>query len=139
VHPGVQSSVPINRLIQVGKAMLFAKTSKFRKYVELMLKNAKVLESEFRKVPNCLQFDGTDSHFIVINVMSGFGITGSEAEKTLENIGIFTNRQIIPGDVNKVYVTSGLRIGTTSATGMGYTPKEFKKNCQDYDKISIQL
>lgn len=86
------------------------------------MENAKVLEKEFIKIPNCLQFGGTDCHFVVINVETGFGITGIEAEKTLENLGIFTNRQVIPGDINKVYVTSGLRIGSTSATGMGYTP-----------------
>ena len=127
VHPGVQSSVPIDRIIQVGKSILFAGTLKFKKYIETIMENAKVLESAFQKIPNCLQFGGTDCHFIVINVKSGFGITGLEAEKTLENLGIFTNRQVIPGECNKVYITSGLRIGTTSATGMGYCPKEFKK------------
>lgn len=127
VHPGTQSSVPMDRIIQIGKAMLFALTPEFNQYIIRIIENAKILECEFKKIPNCLLFGGTDCHFIVIDVLNGFGITGKEAEKILENIGIFTNRQLIPFDTKNPYITSGLRIGATCASATGYDKDDFKK------------
>lgn len=126
VHPGTQSSVPIDRIVQVSESLLFAQTSTFQEYAQRVMDNAKVLADTFAQIPDCLLFNGTDSHFIVINVAKPFSLTGKQAESLLENLGIFTNRQIIPDDTQKVYEASGLRIGTPSATGRGYTPEHFR-------------
>lgn len=126
VHPGTQSSVPISRLIQISMALLFAETEKFKDYAEKVVENAKVLEKKFIEIPNCLLFGGTDSHFIVIDVGSAFNLSGKKAEQILEKCGIFTNRQVVPWEKRNCYETSGLRIGSPSATAMGYIKQDFE-------------
>jgi glycine hydroxymethyltransferase len=126
VHPGTQSSVPISRIVQLSMAFLFAETHEFKNYIQSVVENAQVLKDKFLKMDNCVLFGGTDSHFIVINVLNTFGLTGKEAESILENLGIFTNRQIIPNETRKVYDASGLRIGTPAATARGYDKEDFK-------------
>ena len=126
-HPGVQSSVPINRIVQSTIALLYAQTDDFKRYIHETLESAQILAEAFQQIPKCLMFNGTDSHFIVIDVLNGFGITGKEAEQTLEKINIFTNRQIIPWETKKVYETSGLRIGTQAACARGINKNDFVK------------
>ena len=96
VHPGTQSSIPISRIVQICKALLFVETKKFKNYTKKVLNNSKVLEKKFSEINNAVLFGGTDSHFVVINVRDAFGLSGQEAEKVLEKVGIFTNRQVIP-------------------------------------------
>lgn len=127
VHPGTQSSVPISRLIQVTLTLLFAETDEFKACMNRTIHNAKILEKAFSDVKNCLLFGGTDSHFIVIDTWNSFGLTGKEAENALEEIGIFTNRQIIPWESKKMYEASGLRIGASAATQRGFNESDFKK------------
>lgn len=125
VHPGTQSSVPIDRIIQITKALLFAESDVFKDFELRVMENAKILENYFKNVNNSLLFNGTDSHFIVINVSKAFGLSGKEAENVLESINILTNRQVIPGETMNPYEASGLRIGTTAATERGYSAKDF--------------
>jgi glycine hydroxymethyltransferase len=126
VHPGTQSSVPIDRIVQIAKALLFAESVKFKKYAQSVLDNAKTLEQIFSKLPCCVLFGGTDSHFIVIDVKKAFNLTGKQAEKILEELSIFTNRQVIPWDKNRAYEASGLRIDVVSATARGFSRNDFK-------------
>jgi glycine hydroxymethyltransferase len=130
VHPCTQSSVPIDRIVQITKALLFVESDFFKKFARRVMENAKILEGYFKNINGLLVFNGTDSHFIVINVADVFGISGKEAEKVLENLNILTNRQVIPGDNRGVYETSGLRIGTTAATERGYSNQDFSQIAQ---------
>lgn len=145
VHPGVQSSVPIDRIVQVCKSIIYTQTGEYKQTMRQIKRNAKELEEVFEKIPNCLLFGGTDCHFIVINVADGFGVTGKTAEKLLEDLGIFTNRQVIPNDKNSVYITSGLRIGTVSPTQRGLKENNFREigdiiveSLKNHDSLEIQ-
>ena len=62
--------------------------------------------------------DGTDNHLILIDVRNQ-GITGKEAEKYLDQVGITVNKNAIPFDPEKPNTTSGIRIGTPSCTTRG--------------------
>ena len=145
VHPGTQSSVPIDRIVQVCKSIIYAQTKKYKHIMSQVKRNAKELEKVFRNIPGCILFNGTDCHFIVIDVNEGFGITGKQAESLLENLHIFTNRQVIPNDKNSVYTTSGLRIGTVSPTERGLKESDFKEigeiiidSLKNHDNLEIQ-
>ena len=87
-----------------------------------MLHNAKALASELKAQGFRLISGGTDNHLVLVDVfMGGKGITGKVAEKALEAANITVNKNTIPFDTNKPFVTSGVRIGTPALTtrGMG--------------------
>ena len=77
---------------------------------------------------------GTENHLMLIDVYSSFGLTGKEAEKILENIGISTNKNMIPFDTRKPLDPSGIRIGTPAITTRGFNTKE----CRALAKIMIE-
>ena len=68
--------------------------------------------------------DGTDNHLVLLDV-SGFGLTGRQAESALLDSGIVTNRNSIPRDPNGAWYTSGVRIGTPALTSRGFGAAEF--------------
>ena len=68
--------------------------------------------------------DGTDNHLVLLDV-SGYGLTGRQAESALLDAGIVTNRNSIPRDPNGAWYTSGVRIGTPALTSRGFGAAEF--------------
>ncbi len=94
-----------------GKATI-AKLAKEENFINVQrktLENAKLLATELAKKGYRLVGGGTETHQVVVDVTSK-GLSGSQAEKTLESIGIITNRNYIPTDTGKK--ASGLRLGT---------------------------
>ena len=69
----------------------------------------------------------TDNHLFLLNVLDSFGITGLVAQKKLEEIGITTNKNMIPGDKLSPKETSGLRIGFAAVTTRGCTKEDARK------------
>lgn len=126
VHPGTQSSVPLQRVYQIAQCLIDAGGNSFKKYTKQVLKNIKVLEKEFKQYPNLIITGGTDSHMIIIDTYKIFGITGKRAEELLEEVGILSNRQVVPNENLKPYIASGLRLGTAWTTSRGYKEKEIE-------------
>lgn len=124
VHPGVQSSVPLQRIYQIAQCLIDAGTSEYKKYGRQVLKNIKVFEKIFNKIPGFVVTGGTDSHMIVVNTYDIFHLTGKEAEELLEKVGLMSNRQVVPNEKLKPYISSGLRLGTAWITSRGYKEKE---------------
>ena len=125
---------PLEHVI-AGKAVCFkeAHSPEFVKYVESLMENTKVC-SETLKELGAVATD-TDNHLFLLNVLDSFGITGLEAQKKLEEIGITTNKNMIPGDKLSPKETSGLRIGFAAVTTRGCTKedaKEIAKLIYDY-------
>ena len=122
LFPGVQGG-PLVHII-AAKAVAFGEAlrEEFKVYQRNILKNAKALASEIQEQGLRLVSGGTDNHLVLVDVfMDGKGITGKVAEKALEAANITVNKNTIPFDTNKPFVTSGIRIGTPALTtrGMG--------------------
>lgn len=126
IHPGTQSSVPLIRIYQIAQCLIDASKPWFKSYISRVIKNMKVFEKEFNKYQGLVVTGGSDTHLMVLNTYKIFNLTGKEAEELLEKIGILTNRQVVPGEMLKPYIASGIRLGTSWITARGYTQKETK-------------
>ena len=71
--------------------------------------------------------NGTDNHLILVDVKSGCGLTGKEAEKLLDEIHITVNKNTIPNDTEKPMITSGIRLGSPAMTSRGLMEDDFVK------------
>src|SRR3989338_7798417 len=109
VHPGVQSSIPLRRIYEMGLCLIDATKPRFKNYIERMIANMKMLEKKFKKYSGLMVTGGTDSNLIVLDTYSVFGLTGEQSEFLLENLGLFTNRKVIPGEKFKPSIASGIR------------------------------
>ena len=111
-----------------GKAVCFGQALKpeFSRYAHQVVANCKVLASELSESGMRLVSGGTDNHMVLVDV-TPLGITGQQAEQTLESVGIIANKNAIPFDPQPPRVTSGLRLGTPAITSRGMTETEVKQ------------
>ena len=93
---------------------------------ELVVQNAKVLAEELMNHGIRLVSGGTDNHLLLLD-FSDMDITGLEAQELLDQAGITTNKNTVPGDKRPPKVTSGLRLGTPAMTTRGFGPPEMKE------------
>ncbi len=127
LFPGVQGG-PLVHII-AAKAVAFGEALRddFREYQRQVLQNAKALAEELKAQGFRLVSGGTDNHLVLLDVfMGGKGITGKVAEKALEAANITVNKNTIPFDTNKPFVTSGVRLGTPALTTRGMGEAEMR-------------
>ena len=126
VFPGIQGG-PLMHVI-AGKAVCFkeAQSNEFKEYQMQIIKNAKALAEELIALGFELVSNGTDNHLILIN-LTNKNLTGKEAEKKLDDVGITVNKNTIPFDKQKPNITSGIRIGTPAVTTRGMKEAEMKE------------
>ncbi|HEX8706765.1 MAG TPA: serine hydroxymethyltransferase [Pyrinomonadaceae bacterium] len=128
VFPGVQGG-PLVHII-AAKAVAFGEALRadFKQYQQQVLKNAKALSTALQENGLRIVSGGTDNHLMLVDVfMEGRGITGKEAEKALDAAQITVNKNTIPFDTNKPFVTSGIRLGTPALTTRGMTEAEMRE------------
>jgi glycine hydroxymethyltransferase len=125
VFPGNQGG-PLEHII-AAKAICFkqAMTPEFKKYQEQIVKNAKALAEGLLSNGFRLVSGGTDTHLVLVDLRPK-KITGKVAQAVLEEVGITVNKNTIPFDPEKPFVTSGIRIGTPALTTRGMKEKEMK-------------
>jgi len=118
VFPGMQGG-PLMHVI-AAKAVSFkeALTEEFRLYQQQIVKNASTLAARLIKNGFTLVSGGTDNHLILVDLRSQ-NITGKDAEKLLDKIGVTVNKNAIPFDPVSPFVTSGIRLGTPALTTRG--------------------
>ena len=111
-----------------GKAVCFGQALKpeFSRYAHQVVANCKVLASELSEAGMRLVSGGTDNHMVLVDV-TPLGITGQQAERALESVGIIANKNAIPFDPQPPRVTSGLRLGTPAITSRGMAEDEVKQ------------
>ena len=111
-----------------GKAVCFGQALKpeFSRYTHQVVANCKVLASELSEAGMRLVSGGTDNHMVLVDV-TPLGITGQQAERALESVGIIANKNAIPFDPQPPRVTSGLRLGTPAITSRGMAEDEVKQ------------
>ena len=125
VFPGIQGG-PLMHVI-AGKAVCFGEALKddFKVYAAQIIKNAKVLAEELTKYGFRLVSGGTDNHLILVD-LTNKNITGKDAEKLLDTVGITVNKNTIPFETKSPFITSGIRIGTPAVTTRGFKEAEMK-------------
>ena len=126
IFPGIQGG-PLMHVI-AAKAVAFGEALKpeFREYAENIVKNAKAFAEGLKAEGFRLVSGGTDNHLILVDVRNK-NLSGKEAEKLLDNIGITCNKNTIPFDPASPFVTSGIRLGTPAATTRGFKEEDFKE------------
>lgn len=126
VFPGTQGG-PLMHVI-AAKAVCFkeALEPEFKSYQEQIVKNAQALAQGLKDEGFNLVSGGTDNHLMLIDLRNK-GITGRDAEKKLDQVGITVNKNTIPNDPQKPFITSGIRIGTPAVTSRGMDEEEMVK------------
>jgi glycine hydroxymethyltransferase len=134
VFPGTQGG-PLEHII-AAKAVCFkqAMTEEFKKYQEQIVKNAKALAEGLLSNGFRLVSGGTDTHLVLVDLRPK-KITGKVAEKVLDEVGITVNKNTIPFDPEKPFVTSGIRIGTPALTTRGMKEGEMKQIADMIGKV----
>lgn len=145
IFPGIQGG-PLEHVI-AAKAVAFGEAleNNFKTYQQKVVKNAKVLAEALINEGFRIVSGGTDNHLVAVDVKGSIGLTGKEAEETLDSVGITCNKNTIPFDQEKPFVTSGIRLGTPAATTRGFDEKAFEevakiislalKNSKDEEKL----
>ena len=118
IFPGIQGG-PLMHII-AAKAVCFkeAMSDEFKSYQKQIVANASKLASELMNRGFNIVSGGTDNHLMLIDLRNK-GVTGKAAEHMLDDVGITVNKNSIPFDTEKPFVTSGIRIGTPAVTTRG--------------------
>jgi glycine hydroxymethyltransferase len=126
VFPGAQGG-PLEHVI-AAKAVAFgeALTPEFKEYQKQVVENAKVLAEAMVEQGFAIVSGGTDTHLMLVDLRPK-GLTGKEAEKTLDKAGITVNKNTIPDDPQSPFVTSGIRLGTPALTTRGMGAAEMRR------------
>ena len=126
VFPGNQGG-PLMHVI-AGKAICFGEALKpeFKEYQQRIVKNCLSLANALKANGLNLVSDGTDNHLCLLD-LRGTGVTGKELEHRLDEVNITANKNSIPNDPEKPFVTSGVRLGTAAATTRGLDEDDFAK------------
>jgi glycine hydroxymethyltransferase len=127
VFPGEQGGPHVNVFAGLAVAFKLAQTRQFKKLQEQTVKNAKAMADQFKQRGLRVPFGGTDSHLINIDVTTitgedGTSLSGDQAARILDIVGIVVNRNTIPGDKNSLD-PSGIRLGTPWITQRGFDEK----------------
>jgi len=126
LFPGIQGG-PLMHII-AAKAVGFkeAATDSFRDYQQRTLDNARALADALQGYGLRLISGGTDTHLLLVD-LNNVEITGKDAEKLLDRIGITVNKNTIPFETRSPFVTSGIRIGTPAVTTRGMGTEDMKE------------
>ncbi|QVK17788.1 serine hydroxymethyltransferase [Mycoplasmatota bacterium] len=148
VFPGMQGG-PLMHVI-AAKAVSFyeALQPEYKEYMQQVKDNAKKLSDSLKEKGFRIVSGGTDNHMVLVDVKSSFNVTGKEAEHLFDEVGITTNKNMIPFDNEKPFVTSGIRLGTPALTTRGLTLVDMEeiadimyetlKNKEDNNNIDVQ-
>lgn len=125
IFPGSQGG-PLEHII-AAKAVAFGEALKpeFKAYQEKIIENAKALADGLLEAGFDLVSGGTDNHLALVDLRKAH-ITGKEMEHRLDEVNITVNKNAIPNDPEKPFVTSGIRVGTPAATTRGFQPEDMR-------------
>lgn len=143
VFPGLQGGPHMSQI--AGIAVMLGEDAKpeFKKYAKQVVKNAKALANELKRLGWRIISGGTDSHLVLVDTwMDGKpnqdgrgGLPGKDAEALLEKNGIICNKNTIPNETRSPFDPSGIRLGSPAETTRGKKEADFKKIAQKIDKV----
>ena len=134
IFPGIQGG-PLMHII-AAKAVAFkeALSPEFKEYQKQVVKNAKAMADALVKGGLRIVSGGTDNHLMLVDLRPK-GVTGKLAEESLEKAGITCNKNAIPNDPEKPFITSGVRLGTPAITARGMKEDEAVKIAEMIIKV----
>ena len=124
VFPGAQGG-PLMHVI-AGKAVAFGEAQQpaYKEYIARVVENARALGQGMLDGGLRLVSGGTDNHLCLVDLTAA-DVTGKDAEKLLEGVGLTVNKNAIPNETRSPFVTSGIRVGSAAATTRGFTADDF--------------
>ncbi len=136
VFPGLQGGPHNNQTAAIAQAFYEVLRPGFKKYARQIVRNAAVLAEELKKRGFNLVADGTDNHLILID-LKNIGLTGQDAESSLQKNGIIANRNSVPGDASP-FKPTGIRLGVPCVTTRGMKEREMKKIAEYFEAVLIK-
>lgn len=125
VFPGMQGG-PLMHIIAAKAVCLYeAMQPQFRDYAEAVVRNCKVMADKLQAGGLRIVSGGSDNHLLLVDVKGSIGISGKKAEALLDETGITCNKNTIPFDQEKPFVTSGIRLGSAAMTSRGFGEEQF--------------
>ena len=127
VFPGTQGG-PLEHVI-AAKAVAFGEAlqPEFADYTDAILVNAKALGRGMESRGLRLVTGGTDNHLLLVDLTPAGDVTGKDAERVLEEVGITVNKNTIPGETRSPFVTSGIRVGSAAVTTRGFSERDCER------------
>lgn len=127
VFPGSQGG-PLEHVI-AGKAVAFGEALRpdFAAYADAVLANARALGRGMESRGLRLVSGGTDNHLLLVDLTPAGDVTGRDAERALDEVGITVNKNTIPGEKRSPFVTSGIRVGSAAVTTRGFSEQECER------------
>ncbi|MCT6839052.1 MAG: serine hydroxymethyltransferase, partial [Bifidobacteriales bacterium] len=134
VFPGLQGG-PLMHVI-AGKAVAFGEAlqEEFKHYQQRVQANARALADELLKCGFDIVTGGTDTHLVLVDLRPK-KVTGKKAEALMERAGSTANKNAVPFDPEKPFVTSGVRLGSPAATARGFGEAEFRQVARMIDAV----
>ena len=132
VFPGHQGGPHNHTITALAVALKQAMTPEFKQYQEQVIKNAKTVETELKKLGYTLVADGTDSHMVLLDLRPS-GIDGARIEAILEQVNIACNKNSVPGDKSAL-TPGGIRIGAPAMSTRGMQESDFARIANYIDK-----
>jgi len=129
IFPGIQGGPLVHIIAAKAVAFKEALSPEYKEYQVQVVKNAKVLSEELTKGGLRIVSGGTDNHLMLVDLRP-MGVTGKLAEAKLEEAGITCNKNAIPNDPEKPFITSGIRLGTPAITTRGFKEEETRQVAQ---------
>ncbi len=126
IFPGMQGGPLMHIIAAKAVALKEALTDDFKQYQAQIVKNAATLAETLLAAGFRLVSGGTDNHLMLVD-LTDWGLTGKEAQETLDRTGITINKNAIPFDTKGPHVTSGIRIGTPALTTRGMKEAEMRQ------------
>ncbi|MDX9858131.1 MAG: serine hydroxymethyltransferase [candidate division Zixibacteria bacterium] len=134
VMPGLQGGPLMHIIAAKAVALKEALTPEFKQYQKRVIDNARTLAEAMKSHGYRLVAGGTDTHLFLLNFIDVPNVTGKKVEKALDLAGITVNKNTVPFDPEKPFVTSGIRVGTPAVTTRGMGANEMRKIAEFMDR-----
>jgi len=135
VFPQTQGGPLMNNIL--GKAVGFGEALQpsFKEYIIKVNSNSLIMSNYFIDNGHSVVTNGTDIHYFTLNTKKSFGITGLRAEQLLLEANIVVNRNMVPNEEERPFITSGIRIGFPTITTQGYASQDIIRLAVEIENI----
>lgn len=139
VIPGLQGGPHMNTIAGIAVALKEAAEPAFQEYVQHVVENAQALANRLIEHGFTLVSGGTDNHLVLVDLTPQGAGRGMFMHLALERIGLYANRNMVPGDTSSPYYPSGLRLGSPAATSRGMRTQEMKHVADFIKRVSDHI